>query len=69
MNESFWAILTDPAHMMAELVSSAVWDLVVITLLYQLLWKRWIAPKWTARIHKEIDTEHGVIHNEVSVDR
>jgi hypothetical protein len=69
MIAEFWDVFTDPAHVMAEIASSMIWDIVIITLLYQLLFKRWILPRWSARIHKEIDNEHGVIHNEVSLDR
>jgi hypothetical protein len=58
----FWALFTDPAHAMAELAMSMIWDIVIITLIYQLLIKRWLYPRWSKRLHQEIDTEHGVDH-------
>jgi len=59
----FWALFTDPAHAMAELAMSMIWDIVIITLIYQLLIKRWLYPRWSKRLHQEIDTEHGVDHD------
>jgi hypothetical protein len=61
--EEFWALFTDPAHAMAEIAMSMVWDIIIITLIYQLLVKRWLYPRWSNRLHKEIDTEHGVDHD------
>lgn len=60
--EEFWALFTDPAHAMAEIAMSMVWDIVIITLIYQLLVKRWLYPRWANRVHKELDEEHGVDH-------
>jgi hypothetical protein len=59
----FWAVFTDPAHAMAEIAMSAIWDVFIITLIYQILIKRWLYPRWAKRLHKEIDTEHGIDHD------
>lgn len=58
----FWALFTDPAHAMTEIAMSIVWDVIVITLIYQLLVKRWLYPRWANRLHKELDAEHGIDH-------
>jgi hypothetical protein len=62
----FWALFTDPAHAMAELAMSVIWDVVIITLIYQLLIKRWLYPRWSNKVHHEIDAEHGVDHHAAS---
>jgi len=59
----FWTIFTDPAHVLSEVAMSAIWDIVIITLIYQLLIKRWLYPRWSNKVHHEIDSEHGVDHN------
>jgi uncharacterized membrane-anchored protein len=59
----FWALFTDPAHAMTEIAMSIVWDVIVITLIYQILVKRWLYPRWLRRAHQEIDAEHGVDHD------
>lgn len=61
--EEFWALFTDPAHAMTEVAMSIVWDLIIITLIYQLLVKRYLYPRWLKRAHQEIDEEHGVDHD------
>jgi len=60
----FWALFTDPAHAMTEIAMSIVWDVIVITLIYQLLVKRWLYPRWANRLHKELDAEHGIDHDD-----
>lgn len=59
----YWDLLIDPAHAMSEITMSILWDIVIITLLYQLLVKRVLYPRWVNRVHKEIDAEHGVDHD------
>lgn len=61
-----WSITFDPAHMVAELVSAIIIDVLVIALMYNFVFKRFILPamktRLTKEIHKEIDVEHGYIH-------
>ena len=59
-----WSITLDPAHMVAELVSAVIIDVVVIYLMYNLVFKKYILPKWRNRLHAEIDAEHGYEHDE-----
>lgn len=58
-----WSIFTDPAHFMAELGFTLLIDGVVLFLIYQLLFKKILLPRWSTRIHKDIDIEHGVDHH------
>lgn len=61
-----WSITFDPAHMMAELVSAIIIDVVVIALMYNFVFKKFILPAMKTRlakeIHQEIDVEHGYKH-------
>jgi hypothetical protein len=59
MHQETWIdILTDPNHIMAELVWNFVFDVIVITVGYGIIIKKIILP----RIHKYIDDKHGVKH-------
>lgn len=61
-----WTITLDPAHMVAELISAIIIDVVVIALMYNFVFKKFILPAMKSRlakeIHKEIDVEHGYSH-------
>lgn len=61
-----WSITLDPAHMVAELVSAIIIDVVVIALMYNFVFKKFILPSMKKRlakeIHQEIDVEHGYTH-------
>lgn len=61
-----WSITLDPAHMVAELISAIIIDIVVIALMYNFVFKKFILPTIQARltkeIHTEIDVEHGYVH-------
>lgn len=57
-------LLTDPAHIMFELTISILFDLFIVYLGYQLLFKRIILPKLRRDIHREIDAEHHVQHHD-----
>lgn len=52
--------VTDPAHLIAELVFNIVFDGLILFL----LWGKIIRPRLFKQIHKEIDTEHGVEHTD-----
>jgi hypothetical protein len=62
-----WSITFDPAHMVAEVVSAIIIDVVVIALMYNIVFKKFILPRMrkTLReeIHHDIDVEHGYNHD------
>lgn len=60
MIEEFWYVFTDPAHIMAEVMSSLVWDVLIVALLYPFVTRR--IRRLRHEIHQEIDEEHGVVH-------
>ena len=57
--EEFWGIATDPAHLMFELVFSIFFDVLIVSVIYGILIKKFLIPKLRKDIHKEIDREHG----------
>lgn len=63
----FWTevinITFDPAHIMAELFWAVIFDVIIITLLLNVVFKKYILPKLRKDIHKEIDDEHGIEHD------
>ncbi len=65
-SENFWedfiAIATDPAHLAFEFVFSIFFDLIIITLVYGVIVKKYVIPRLRKQIHKEIDAEHGIEH-------
>ena len=62
--EEAWAIFTDPSHIIAELGWTLIQDVVLIWLLYGTVWKKMILPKLRKEIHKEIDEEHNISHDD-----
>jgi uncharacterized membrane protein len=62
--EHAWEIFTDPAHILAELGWTVIQDVLIIGLLYGVVFKKVILPKLRKDIHKEIDAEHGITHEE-----
>jgi hypothetical protein len=58
----FMSIATDPAHLAFEFVFSIVFDFIIVTLLYGIVFKKFLLPKLRKSIHEEIDKEHGVEH-------
>lgn len=64
-----WNVTLDPAHIFAELIFTIVFDGLVIAVLYNLVFKKFVLPIMKARlakeIHQEIDAEHGYQHTVV----
>lgn len=60
--DEFLHVVTDPAHIAAEFVFTILFDLVFITLIYNLLFKKIILPRLRREIHEEIDEAHGQTH-------
>lgn len=58
MHETWWTIVTDPNHILAELAWNLIFDVLIITLGYGIIIKKIVLPK----IHKYIDDKHGVKH-------
>lgn len=56
--EGYFGLLTDPAHLAFEVTFSIFFDIIVVGLIVQKL----IIPKLRKDIHKEIDQEHGITH-------
>lgn len=58
--ESTLHVLTDPGHIIAELIFTIFFDLVVVFFFYKIVLKKIIIPRLRKDIHKEIDTAHGI---------
>lgn len=62
-------LMSDPAHLMAEVSLMLIIDVLFLGLLWPLI-KRRLSKVVDARVtaeHRVIDAEHGVSHNEVKV--
>jgi hypothetical protein len=62
--QDFLTVAFDPAHILAELFFTIVFDGVIIALLYGVVFKRFILPRLRRDIHRQIDAEHGVGHDD-----
>lgn len=60
MSETWIDIVTDPNHIIAEVVWNIIFDVLIIALGYGILIKKIVLPK----IHKYIDDKHDVKHAE-----
>ncbi|MFM6967774.1 MAG: hypothetical protein ACKOWN_02435 [Microbacteriaceae bacterium] len=64
--DEVWSIVTDPAHIVAELLWNVIFDVLVVTLLYGVLFKKVLLPRIRRDIHRAIDEEHGIEpHDEI----
>lgn len=69
--EEYWAILTDPAHFLAELTFTFI-DILILSPLLFLLWRlvktkaQGVLEARVAKEHAALDAEHGVNHEEAS---
>jgi len=63
-NVSVWAdfidVATDPAHILAELTFTLVFDGLVLFL----LWGKIIKPRITKAVHQSIDADHNIVHTD-----
>ena len=62
--EEACAIFTDPSHILAELGWTVIQDVIVIWLFYGIVFKKMILPRLRREIHKEIDEEHNIKHDD-----
>lgn len=60
-----WNLITDPAHALTEIFYSVGFDLLVIPLTI-FVYRKIREPKLRREIHAEIDTEHGIEHDDCS---
>jgi hypothetical protein len=61
--ETWLEIATDPNHIIAELIWTAIFDGLFVWFLYGVVFKKYLLPKLRKDIHTEIDAEHGVTHD------
>jgi hypothetical protein len=59
-----WSIFTSPGHIIAEVSWTIIQDVVIIWLLYGTVFKKIILPRLRREIHKEIDEEHNISHDD-----
>jgi len=57
--DEVWSVALDPAHIIAELIFTLVFDGLIIAVFYNLIFKKIILPKLRRDIHKDIDEAHG----------
>ncbi|MFM6982256.1 MAG: hypothetical protein ACKOWP_05775 [Microbacteriaceae bacterium] len=62
--EEVWSIVSDPAHIIAELSWQLVFDGLFVAFLYGVIVKRVIIPRLRKQIHAELDEEHGIEHHD-----
>ena len=58
-----WAVTTDPAHIIAELIFTIIFDGLFVAFLYGVVFRKFILPKLRRDIHKDIDEAHGESHD------
>lgn len=62
--QEFLSVAFDPAHILAELFFTIVFDGLVIAVLYQIVFKKLLLPRMCRDIHRQIDEEHGLGHDD-----
>lgn len=66
--ESVWQeafeLITDPAHAITEMFYNVVFELILIAISF-FLYNKFQVPRIRKKIHKEIDTAHGINHDNV----
>lgn len=62
--QDFLSVAFDPAHILAELFFTIVFDGLVLAVLYQIVFKQLILPRLRRDIHRQIDEEHGLGHDD-----
>ena len=58
--EEYFYIVTDPAHALAEVTFTLLFDFFIVFLIWGIIVNKVIIPKLKRDLHREIDTEHGV---------
>lgn len=60
----FWSLMGSMEHWAFELVSDFVVWVVFSLVLYRYGYKKFLEPRLRDRIHREIDAEHGIDHDD-----
>jgi hypothetical protein len=63
MLNEYFHLITDPAHGLAEITYTLVFDVLVVGLIWGVFFNKFLLPKIKRDIHKEIDTSHGYSHD------
>lgn len=58
--QDFLSVAFDPAHILAELFFTIVFDGLILALGWGILVKKIMLPRLKKQLHDEIDAEHGV---------
>lgn len=58
-----WEIITDPGHAIAEIFFNILDNLIIVPVTVY-VYKKFREPKLRRQIHQEIDTEHGIDHDD-----
>ena len=58
MHETWWSILTDPNHIIAELIIGLIEEFLLFILGYY-----WIKKRIWRRLHDKFDKDHGLKHD------
>jgi hypothetical protein len=64
MWSEYFHIVTDPAHGLAEITYTILFDFVIVGLVWGVIFNRFILPRVKRDIHAEIDSSHGYSHTE-----
>lgn len=62
--ETWVDIVTDPNHIIAEVIINIVFDGLIIALGYGIIIKKVVMPALRKNIHKYIDQKHNMEHEE-----
>ena len=63
-NETWFDIVTDPNHIIAEIIINILFDGLIIALGYGIIIKKVVMPYLRKNIHRYVDDKHGVVHAE-----
>lgn len=62
--EGYLHVVTDPGHIAAELTFTLFFDIIIVLLIGKVVLKRYVYPRWTKKVHAEIDQSHGYVHTQ-----
>lgn len=60
----FSELVSSPAHWAFELLFSVLFDIIVISIIYGIIIKKFIIPRLKKSIHEELDKEHKIAPHE-----
>jgi hypothetical protein len=68
MLNEYFHLITDPAHGLAEITYTLLFDVLVVGLIWGVFFNKFLLPKIKRDIHSEIDSSHGYSHDSDSID-